>query len=95
MSDLSKEEQVHVRAALAFLRARFGTWGLLSRALRAKQGFLVRVARGADPASASMAIRVARLGGGSVDALLAGTWPDPEACPHCGQRMPKDKRRAL
>jgi hypothetical protein len=90
VSDLNEQEQAHVRAALAYLHTRFGTWRLVAKALHAKYWSLRRVIDGNDNASASIAFRVARLGGASIDALLAGKWPDPNTCPHCGQRK---KRR--
>jgi hypothetical protein len=82
-----------VLAALRYLRFRLGTWELLAKALRAKHATIKRVVGGHDGAIASLAFRVARLGGSSIDDLLAGKWPDPNACPHCGQIMPKGKRR--
>lgn len=91
MSDLTKEEQAHVRAALEYLRVRFGTWKPLAKALRAEISTIRRVVGEHDEASASIAVRVARLAGVSIDALLAGKWPDPNTCPHCGQK--KRQRR--
>lgn len=83
MSDLTAEEQQHVRTALRFLFQRCGGWQPLAKALgfgptRAKQ-----VAYG-RPVSPAMAFRVARLACVSVDDVLSGRYPDPKACPHCG-----------
>jgi hypothetical protein len=37
------------------------------------------------PVSASMAFRVARLAGVTVDDVLAGRYPAPGTCPYCGR----------
>lgn len=88
MSDLTAQEGVNVRSALEYLRVRCGSWALLAKALRAKLSTVKRIAGEHDPATASIAIRAARLAGASVDDLLAGKWPAPGTCPHCGQRKP-------
>ncbi len=82
-SDLSTAEQAHVRAALRFLRARCGGWGPLAQALRFKATSLAKVGSG-RVASASMAVRVARLAEVGVDDLLGGKYPPAGTCPHCG-----------
>jgi hypothetical protein len=69
-----------VRAALRFLHARAGRWDVLAKALSTTKATLRR------PASASLAVRVARLAKVGVDDILAGRFPDPGICPHCGQR---------
>lgn len=84
MSDLTAEEQTHVRTALRFLFQRCGGWGQLAKVLgygptRAKQ---VAYGRTVSP---TMAFRVARLACVNVDDVLSGRYPDPRACPHCGQ----------
>ena len=81
--DLTAAEQAHVRAALRFLRARCGGGEPLARALRFKARFLAKVGAG-RVASASMAVRVARLAQVGVDELLGGKYPPPGTCPHCG-----------
>lgn len=83
MSDLTNEEQTHVRTALRFLFNRCGGWKPLAKVLgygptRAKQ-----VAYGRS-VSAAMAFRVARLAQVSVDDVLTGKYPSSTACPHCG-----------
>ena len=83
--DLTANEQAHVRAALRFLRLRCGGWGPLGKALRFKQTTLGNVANGRT-VSPTVAFRVARLAGTSVDDLLAGRFPPPGTCPHCGHR---------
>jgi hypothetical protein len=81
VSDLTKEEQAYVRAALRFLRARCGGWKAVAKALRAhKTGLSMR-----DRAvTASLAVRVARFVGVGVDDLLAGKFPPQGTCPFCG-----------
>jgi hypothetical protein len=88
VSDLTEQEQTNVRAALEYLRVRCGGLDQAAKALRAKFSYLRRVKMGLDPVSASLALRVARLGGASVDDVLAGRWPAPGTCPHCGQLTP-------
>jgi hypothetical protein len=82
-ADLTVAEQANVRAALAFLRARCGGWKPLARALRFKATSVANVGHGRAP-SASMALRIARLARVGVDDLLAGRFPPPGTCPHCG-----------
>lgn len=80
MSVLTVAEQGHVRNALRFLRLRAGTWEALAKALHASK-WTVR-----GSASASMAVRVARLAGVGVDDVLTGNYPPPGTCAHCGHR---------
>lgn len=81
--DLTAEEQANVRAALQFLRARCGGWAPLAKVLRFKDTTLSNVAsqRTVTPV---VAFRVARLAKVGVDELLAGKFPAPGTCPHCG-----------
>lgn len=83
--DLTPAEQAHVRAALRFLRARCGGWKPLAQALRFKANSLAKVGSG-RVASASMALRIARLAEIGVDELLGGKYPPAGTCPHCGHR---------
>ena len=85
MSDLTMKEQEAVRTALHFFRAKLGGWGPLGRALHGKPLVLGRVAAG-RPVSASVAFRVARLAGISIDDLLSGSgkFVPPGCCPKCG-----------
>lgn len=86
MSDLTAQEQTHVRTALAFLRAKFGTWETLGRMLRFEPATFVHVLAGRKAASPTMAFRVARLAGVGIDDLLAGRFPPPDTCQHCGHQ---------
>lgn len=81
MSDLTKEEQTNVRAAIRFLRVRCGGWVQLSKTLRLTRSTLQKV--GATPV---VAFRVARLAGIGIDDLLAGKFPPSGTCPYCGHR---------
>jgi hypothetical protein len=52
--------------------------------LRFKRGTVTDAGLGHGPVSASMAFRVARLAGVTVDDVLVGKFPPPGTCPHCG-----------
>ena len=80
MSDLTSKEQANVRTALRFLRARCGGLKPLAKALRYTRQTL-RL-----PASPTLAFRIARLAGVPIDDVLAGKYPPPGTCPHCGHR---------
>ena len=81
--DLTAAEQTNVRTALKFLRLRCGTWAVLSKALRFGESTLGNVAKG-KAVTPLVAFRVARLAKVSVDDVLAGRFPAPGTCPHCG-----------
>lgn len=85
-SDLTKEEQAHVRTALRFLGTRLGGWASVAKALRFNEGTISNVIAGAT-VPASLASRSARLAGVTVDDLLAGKYPAPGTCPYCGHRL--------
>ena len=78
---MTPEEQTNVRAALRFLRARFGGWLVLARTL----GVSKSTAKRPNPGPV-LAFRVARLAGVGVDAVLSGAFPAPGTCPNCGHR---------
>jgi hypothetical protein len=85
MNDLTNQEEAHVRAALHFLRLRFGGWVSLAKVLAFKDTTLKQVANGRS-VSASVAVRVAKLVNVGIDDLLAGKFPPPGTCPHCGHQ---------
>jgi hypothetical protein len=89
VSDLTLDEQKHVRAALRFLWARSGGWKPVAKALHTQP--LTLSVRG-RPISASLAIRVARLAGVGVDDLLGGKYPPAGMCPHCGHQKDEAER---
>lgn len=86
MTDLTKEEQTNVRTALKFLRTQSGTWATLGKALGLKRTTLSHVACGAKGVSASLAFRVAKLAGVTLEEVLTGMYPATGTCPHCGHR---------
>ncbi len=88
MSDLTKTEQDHVRTALRYLRQRLGTWSLIATTLKIRPSTLCNAIDGRKPISPTVAFRTARFAQVSIDDLLAGKYPDPRACPHCGQVPP-------
>ena len=85
MSDLAKEEQENVRAAIRFLRVRFGKIALLAKALHFEPGSVHRILRASEHVSPTMVLRVARLAHVGIDDLLAGKYPIKGMCPHCGR----------
>ncbi|TKD12367.1 hypothetical protein [Polyangium fumosum] len=86
MNDLTNQEEAHVRAALQFLRLRFGGWASLAKALRFKEATIAHVANG-KTVSASLAIRISKLVNVGVDDLLRGNFPPPGTCPYCGHQQ--------
>lgn len=87
MSDLTAEEQAHVRAALRFLRTRFGGWERLGQALHITARTLAYISEGNAP-SAGLAFRLARLAGVPVDDVATGKYPPAGTCPYCGHMAP-------
>jgi hypothetical protein len=85
VSDLTKEEQANVRAALRFLKARCGTWKNAGKALRVHGNNLTTIAGGRREAGAVLAVRIAKLASVGVDDVLTGKFPPAGTCPHCGQ----------
>jgi hypothetical protein len=85
--DLSADEQKHVRLAIRHLHVRLGDWMLVARALRYARSTIADMANGLTPVSASVAFRVARFLGASIDDLLAGRVVAPSTCPYCKQPM--------
>jgi len=88
-SDLTPEEQAHVRAALRVLKIRFGGWRPLASALRAKQPTVRHAAHTKKP-SAGLALRAARLAGVPLEEMLRGAWPKKGECPMCGHVRPEE-----
>jgi hypothetical protein len=84
MTHLTQEEQGNVRAALKFLRLRFGTVALVGAALKLRPDMISETLTGRKSVSAELALRIARLVQVGIDDLLAGKYPLPGACPFCG-----------
>jgi hypothetical protein len=84
-NDLTAREQRAIRATLHVLRLRIGgTWKPLAKVLRYQADSLSKVAAGGTAVTPTLALRLARHVGVSMDALLAGEWLPPGTCPHCG-----------
>lgn len=84
---LSVEEAENVMAALRALHARRGGWKAVARAMRLNKRQMSRFVTGEAPATAGMAIRVAKVAGVTVDAVLSGEFARPEKCPMCGRLL--------
>ncbi len=82
-TDLTSQEQTHVRTAMRFLRTRCGTWRTLSRALRLGESTVANIV-GGRPVGPVVAFRVARFAKVTVDDVLTGRFPAPGTCPYCG-----------
>lgn len=83
MADLTLTEQKHVRTALRHLRVQAGAWQMVADGVHAAYDTIEKVVNGRRGVSASLALRVARFCGVSLDDLLEGRYL-PGACPHCG-----------
>lgn len=83
-SDLSAEEQTHVRTAILFLHQRARNWDALAKALNIQPDTIYKIVKGTRAVTASMAFRVARLVGSSVDDLVAGRCLPANTCVKCG-----------
>jgi transcriptional regulator with XRE-family HTH domain len=83
--DLSPEEVAHVKAALAFLRIRHGSLRALAGAMGVKVATVSYAACKKGGVSAGLALRAARAAGVPVEEMLAGRYPPPGVCPHCGR----------
>jgi hypothetical protein len=83
-TDFTAQEVAAVRGALHFLHLRSGRWATLGRVLRIPGSTLGNVANGHRPLSAKLVLRIARFAGLGLDDVLAGKFPAPGTCPHCG-----------
>jgi hypothetical protein len=84
-SDLTPEEQGHVKRALRTLRQREGGWEKLSAIIRTTKASLTSYVAAKGRPTAGVALRAARLAGVPLEELLAGRWPAEGACPCCGR----------
>ncbi len=84
MTDLTSQEQAHVRTALRFLRTRCGTWAAVGNLVGFSGAAVVNVVVGRRNVRPTLAFRVARLAKVTVDDVLTGRFPAPGTCPHCG-----------
>ena len=85
---LSHEESIHLRAALRNLARAFGTWDCLAEVLGFSTPTLHNAASANRPkASPALALRVAKVSGMSVEAILGGTLSAAGRCETCGHRI--------
>lgn len=84
VSDLTADEQKHVRVAIVFLHQRARNWDALARALKIQPDTIYNIVKRRRSATASMAYRVARLLGSSIDDLISGRAVPADTCPSCG-----------
>ncbi len=85
MKGLTPQQQRHVLGALRFMRVRTGGWKPLAKALGFAPSTILNVKKERKAVSVNMAFSVARLACVPFDDLLAGKYPPPGACPHCGR----------
>lgn len=83
-NDLTAKEQRAVRATLHVLRLRVRSWKPLANTLRYEPDTLSKVAAGGAAVTPTLALRLARHLGVTMEAVLAGEWLPPGTCPHCG-----------
>lgn len=85
---LTPEETGRLRSAVRNLYKQFGSsWSCIAAVLDVSAAGLQEIASGRNRGSAAVAIRVARVAGISVEALLSGL-ADAGKCSTCGQKMP-------
>ena len=82
---LTSEQERHVRAAMAVLRIRFGSFAKVAKAMKVQRKTVERHASGRGRPTPGMAIRVASLVGVTVDEVLTGKFPLEGSCPYCGR----------
>jgi hypothetical protein len=82
---LSLVEQENMRSLIRVLRARFGNWVSVERALPISHGMRVDVMAGRHEVSAAIAFRVAKAFDVSLYDVIAGPALPPGTCKHCGR----------
>ena len=82
---LSAAEQENALTAIHFLRERVGSWKLLAKALGFEPYTIRNVKKKLKGVSINMAYCVARLAAVPFDDVVAGRYPVPGTCPHCGR----------
>ena len=91
-ADLTPDEQRHVKAAIAFLAKRYGSYRKLAETTGTKRATLIQAASKRGSVSAGIALRVSRAAGVPLESILSGAWPPAGACPHCGRSAEHDDR---
>jgi hypothetical protein len=85
---LTADEARHLAAALHNLRRAYGSWECLADVTGFGINALGRAARTKNPlGTPAMALRAARAGGMSVEAVLSGTLSAAGKCESCGSRL--------
>jgi plasmid maintenance system antidote protein VapI len=90
-TDLTLQEQLHVRTAIRVLHLKCRSWKTIARALKVEPDSIYRVVSGRRVITAAVAFRVARLAGSSIDDLLSGAYLPAGICQHCGH-LPDDPK---
>jgi hypothetical protein len=80
---LTKEEQAHVRFALAVMCRRLGGLAALAKAMGVTVNAITKARVPSRPQSARLALATARLAGVTFDAIVSGAWPPLVACARC------------
>jgi hypothetical protein len=85
---LTADERRHLRTSLHNLRRAFGSWSCLAEVIGVQPNALLSAARARNPqGSPAMALRAARVGGMSVEAVLSGALSSAGRCEACGSRI--------
>jgi hypothetical protein len=83
--DLTADEQVRVKVALAFLAKRHGTFATLAKAMGLKRATVLYAASKRGSVTAGVALRAARAAKVPLEDILSGTFPKAGSCPMCGR----------
>jgi hypothetical protein len=83
MHSLTRDERRHLRAALENLHRAYGTWACLAEVM----GVSTNTLTGNYEGSPGLALRAARAGGMSVEAVLSGVLSAAGRCETCGSRL--------
>lgn len=81
---LPPTEQANVKAAIRLLRHQLDP-DQLARALKITRLALKHTTERRRPASAKLALRVARVAGVPLEEILSGAWRPTGVCPVCGR----------
>ena len=85
--DLSLDEQRNVLDMLRALRARFGNWLTVERALPISHNQRVEMTEGRAEVSTTIAFRIAKLLEVSLHDVISGIALSKPMCPHCGKTI--------
>jgi len=85
--DLSLDEQRNVLDTLRALRARFGNWFTVERALPISHSQRVEMTEGRTEVSTTIAFRIAKLLEVSLHDVIHGLALPKPTCPHCGKTL--------